>query len=101
MSEPPQEPDEPDDAEPSFGERFEIKQCLGARAQGIVFEVYDRDRGERVALKTSKRLDPLGLALFKNEFRALADIDHPHLVRLYELLRRCTRRAISGSSRWS
>ncbi|MCB9553963.1 MAG: AAA family ATPase [Myxococcales bacterium] len=71
--------------EAPFGERFRVIRCLGARGMGVVFEVYDRDRAERVALKTSKRLDALGLALFKNEFRALADIDHPHLVRLYEL----------------
>lgn len=76
---------EGEDGEAPFGERFRVIRCLGARGMGVVFEVYDRDRGERVALKTSKRLDPLGLALFKNEFRALADIDHPHLVRLYEL----------------
>ncbi|MEZ4436334.1 MAG: AAA family ATPase [bacterium] len=76
-----------DDGDPSFGDRFEIKRCLGARGMGVVYEVVDHHRGERVALKTCRRLDALGLSLFRNEFRALADIDHPHLVRVYELFR--------------
>lgn len=79
-----------------FGDRFEILGCLGARGMGIVYLAYDRARGERVALKTCRRLDALGLSLFRNEFRALADIDHPHLVRVYELFRPRN----EGSDRW-
>ena len=51
----------------------------------MVYEAYDQQRGELVALKTMKRTDPLALVRFKQEFRTLADITHPNVVNLYEL----------------
>jgi hypothetical protein len=52
---------------------------------GLVHEAEDRVRGRRVALKSLSRLDPAGIARLKNEFRALADVVHPNLVRLHDL----------------
>jgi tetratricopeptide (TPR) repeat protein len=65
--------------------RFELVRTIGSGAMGVVHEVVDRERGARVALKTVRSLDAAALLRFKNEFRALADIDHPNLVSLGEL----------------
>ena len=65
--------------------RFTLVRRLGAGGMGVVYETYDQQRGELVALKTMRRVDPLALVRFKQEFRSLSDITHPNLVNLYEL----------------
>src|SRR5215468_6589809 len=53
---------------------------------GIVYEALDRERNVRVALKTLKDWTGESLLRFKNEFRALQDLQHRNLVRLGELI---------------
>ncbi len=65
--------------------RFTLVRRLGAGGMGVVYEAYDQERGELVALKTMRRVDPGALVRFKQEFRSLSDITHPNLVNLYEL----------------
>lgn len=66
--------------------RFEIRRQLGSGGAGTVFRAYDRERDDEIALKVLHHLSSRAIYAFKREFRALADVDHPNLVRLHELL---------------
>jgi hypothetical protein len=68
------------------GGRFLVEAQLGAGAFGDVYRARDLETGATVALKTLKLLHADALYRFKREFRALAELSHPHLVRLYELI---------------
>jgi hypothetical protein len=53
---------------------------------GVVYDALDDQRGHRVALKTLKQPGPDAIYRLKREFRAMADISHPNLVQLYDLV---------------
>ena len=65
--------------------RFQVLRRLGSGGAGVVYEVFDREQGARVALKTLQALHANALLRFKAEFRALQDLRHANLVRLFEL----------------
>ncbi|MCB9676185.1 MAG: protein kinase [Alphaproteobacteria bacterium] len=77
---------EPEAIEAIQGGRFKEPVLLGAGGMGLVWSVFDSTKGRRVALKTLKNASADALFRLKNEFRALADVRHPNLVQLYELL---------------
>src|SRR5262249_28469429 len=68
------------------GGRFQLTRLIGEGGFGTVYEAFDRDRNSVVALKRLHRFDAVALFRFKREFRTLADINHPHVVTLYELV---------------
>ena len=65
--------------------RFRLLETLGAGAFGAVYRAEDRERDVVVALKTLHEVKAESLLYFKNEFRALQDLDHPNVVHFHEL----------------
>ncbi|MEO8699585.1 MAG: protein kinase [Kofleriaceae bacterium] len=71
---------------PDLSARFSVTRRLGEGGFGTVYEARDRRFGDRVALKLLRRDHAKAIYRFKREFRSLAGVVHPNLVRLYELL---------------
>jgi eukaryotic-like serine/threonine-protein kinase len=66
-------------------ERFEIRSTLGRGTSSTVYRTFDRQRGAEVALKVLSVHGSASMLAFKREFRSMADLVHPNLVKLYEL----------------
>ncbi len=69
-----------------FAGRYDVLRWIGEGGMGTVYLARDLKLDRRVALKVLLGGEPDALTRFKQEFRALADISHPNLIVLHELL---------------
>jgi eukaryotic-like serine/threonine-protein kinase len=67
--------------------RYTTVRELGAGTSGSVYLAQDSETGGQVALKKLVRFDTKSVQRFKREFRSLADLHHPNLVKLFDLQR--------------
>ncbi|HEX4422248.1 MAG TPA: protein kinase [Kofleriaceae bacterium] len=67
-------------------DRYQVVRRIGAGGMGVVYEADDLERSQKVALKTISNPDVEKIYQLKREFRALADLSHPNLVALYDLV---------------
>jgi eukaryotic-like serine/threonine-protein kinase len=65
--------------------RYVIGRAIGHGSAGSVYLATDRETGEQVALKKLLRFDQKSVLRLKREFRSIANIHHPNLVKLYDL----------------
>src|SRR5215471_18474904 len=63
------------------GDRFLIDRLANAGGMGAVYKALDRRSGAYVALKTLHAQPEGGVVRFLREARALAELEHPNIVR--------------------
>ena len=68
-----------------FETKYEILAEIGEGGFGRVYSVRNRETGDRLAVKTLTRPDPLRVALLKREARVVGGLVHPNLVTLHGL----------------
>jgi tetratricopeptide (TPR) repeat protein/predicted Ser/Thr protein kinase len=72
--------------EASIGD-FDLRREVGRGGMGIVYEARQRSLGRRVALKVLAETiatDPARIARFRREATMLAQLEHPHVVRVLD-----------------
>ncbi len=87
-AEPPGPPTDGPGEGPTLLGRFEILEDLGAGGFGFVVRARDRLLGREVALKMplpERMLGPGDVRRFLREAQAAARLDHPHIVRVYDV----------------
>ena len=67
-------------------DRFSIRRRVGSGGAGVVFEAFDHERQVPVAVKVPHDAGTRDLGRFKQEFRALAELSHPNLAGLFEVM---------------
>ena len=76
----------PEDLSPYFPQ-LEISECLGRGGMGVVYKARQKSLNRLVALKLlapEKADDPAFASRFEDEAQALAALNHPHIVAVYD-----------------
>jgi serine/threonine-protein kinase len=71
-----------------LAKQYRIEAKLGEGGMAVVYRAFDLQRGVMIALKALKpdfAEDPVFLQKFRKEARNLARLNHPHIVRFYEV----------------
>lgn len=64
---------------------YDIGTKLGEGAYGVVLKARDRETGELRAIKKLDRSKIKNPKRFRNELTALRTLDHPHIIKLFEI----------------
>ncbi len=64
---------------------YELLAILGEGGMGIVYKARHRQLDRLVALKMLQRQTPAGLARFRLEANAVARLQHPHIIQIFEV----------------
>lgn len=81
------EPPEPEELSKLIDPRYEIFRILGRGGMGAVYQGRDSRLGRLVAIKVLPQAlvdQPGALERFEREARALASLDHPHIVKIHD-----------------
>jgi serine/threonine protein kinase len=66
-------------------EKYELLQVLGAGTFGVVRKCRQKETGEVFAVKTILKKKVPDLNILKREITILQSVDHPHIVKLYDV----------------
>ena len=79
--------DSPFEVGSKFEERYELGMILGEGGAGRVIAAFDKNVRRRVAVKfiRSEKASNIGLRYFLKEAKITGQLQHPHIIPLYEL----------------
>ena len=80
-----------------IADRYRLDRILGRGGTAVVFEAFDLELGEAIALKVFQQPvhDDQLIARFKQELRLSRQLNHPNIIRLYDIGLYCGYRYIS------
>ena len=67
--------------------RYQILETVAVGSQGSVYQAYDSDTGQVVALKvllSNHTQNPTYVERFNREGTMIASLDHPNIVKIFE-----------------
>jgi len=65
--------------------RYRVTRCLGRGGMGAIFLADDTELDRAVALKVLTAQEPIAYERFRREAQAVARVDHPNVVRIFEI----------------